>query len=210
MVYRVCILTVSTKGSRGERTDESGERLAEMVMRLPAEVVGRALVSDEVPEIRKQVHEWLKAVDPHLILLTGGTGLSPHDVTPQALAPLFDYEVAGLAEAMRAAGLKKTPHAMLSRSVAGVKGRTLILAVPGSPRGATDSVEAVMEALPHALRMLRDDVSDVPAAVVARCDLRRHGRGVFLLVARRPRRRSPDRAHRDGSAGSRAAGCLSG
>jgi molybdopterin biosynthesis enzyme MoaB len=85
-------------------------------------------------------------------------------VTPQALAPLFDYEVAGLAEAMRAAGLKKTPHAMLSRSVAGVKGRTLILAVPGSPRGATDSVEAVMEALPHALRMLRDDVSDAPAA----------------------------------------------
>jgi molybdenum cofactor synthesis domain-containing protein len=164
MVYRVCILTVSTKGSRAERTDESGERLAEMVTRLPAEVIGRAVVSDEVPEIRKQVHEWLKAVDPHLILLTGGTGLSPRDVTPQALAPLFDYEVAGLAEAMRAAGLKKTPHAMLSRSVAGVKGRTLILAVPGSPRGATDSVEAVMEALPHALRMLRDDVSDAPAA----------------------------------------------
>ena len=164
MVYRVCILTVSTKGSRGERADESGERLAEMVVRLPAEVVGRAGVSDEVPDIRKQVHEWLKAVDPHLILLTGGTGLSPRDVTPQALGPLFDYEVPGLAEAMRAAGLKKTPHAMLSRSVAGVKGRTLILAVPGSPRGATDSVEAVMEALPHGLRMLRDDVSDAPAA----------------------------------------------
>lgn len=164
MVYRVCILTVSTKGSRGERADESGERLTELVARLPAEVVGRALVTDEVPEIRKQVREWLKAVDPHLIILTGGTGLSPRDVTPQALAPLFDYDVAGIAEAMRAAGLKKTPHAMLSRSLAGVSGRTLILAVPGSPRGATDSVEAVLEALPHGLRMLRDDVSDVPAA----------------------------------------------
>jgi molybdopterin adenylyltransferase len=164
MVYRVCILTVSTKGSRGERADESGERLAELVGRLPGEVVGRAVVSDEVAEIRKQVRDWLKAVDPHLILLTGGTGLSPRDVTPQALKPLFDYEVDGMAEAMRAAGLKKTPHAMLSRSVAGVSGRTLVLAVPGSPRGATDSVEAVIEALPHALRMLRDQVSDAPTA----------------------------------------------
>lgn len=164
MVYRVCILTVSTKGSRGERADESGERLADLVARLPAEVVGRAVVSDEVPEIRKQVRDWLKAVDPHLILLTGGTGLSPRDVTPQALSPLLDYEVAGMAEAMRAAGLKKTPHAMLSRSIAGVSGRTLILAVPGSPRGATDSLEAVMEAIPHGLRMLRDDVTDAPAA----------------------------------------------
>lgn len=164
MVHRVCILTVSTKGSRGERVDESGERLAEMVMRLPAELVGRAVVSDDVGEIRKQVRDWLKAVDPHLIVLTGGTGLSSRDVTPQALKPLFDYEVEGIAEAMRAAGLKKTPHAMLSRSVAGVSGRTLVLAVPGSPRGATDSVEAIIEALPHALRMLRDQVGDAPAA----------------------------------------------
>src|SRR2546428_14177012 len=100
MVYRVCILTVSTKGSRGERTDESGERLAEMVMRLPAEVVGRALVSDEVPEIRKQVHEWLKAVDPHLILLTRRTGPGPPDVTPQAPAPLLDYAGPGLGDGM--------------------------------------------------------------------------------------------------------------
>jgi len=164
VVYRVCILTVSTKGSRGERIDESGERLAELMARLPGEVVGRAVVTDEVGEIRKQVREWVKAVDPHLVLLTGGTGLSPRDVTPQALEPLLDYQVEGMAEAMRAAGLRKTPHAMLSRSLAGVMGRTLVLAVPGSPRGATDSVEAVMEALPHALRMLRDQVGDAPAA----------------------------------------------
>jgi len=164
VVYRVCILTVSTKGSRGERIDESGERLAELMARLPGELSGRAVVTDEVAEIRRQVREWVKAVDPHLVLLTGGTGLSPRDVTPQALKPLLDYEVEGIAEAMRAAGLRKTPHAMLSRSLAGVMGRTLVLAVPGSPRGATDSVEAVMEALPHALRMLRDQVGDAPAA----------------------------------------------
>ena len=164
MAFRACVLTVSTKGARGERIDESGEKLSEMLARLPAEIVGRAVVSDEVAGIRSRVREWLGAADPHLIILTGGTGLGPRDLTPQALEPLLDYSVPGIAEGMRAAGLKKTPHAMLSRSVAGVAGQTLILALPGSPRGATDSLEAVMEALPHALRMLRDEVSDSPTA----------------------------------------------
>ncbi len=164
MTFRACVLTVSTKGARGERIDESGERLSEMLSRLPAEIVGRAVVSDAAAEIRTQVRSWLEAADPDLIVLTGGTGLSPRDVTPQALEPLLDFSVIGIAEAMRAAGLKKTPHAMLSRSLAGVAARTLILALPGSPRGATDSLDAVMEALPHALRMLRDEVSDSPAA----------------------------------------------
>jgi molybdenum cofactor synthesis domain-containing protein len=164
VTFRACVLTVSTKGARGERIDESGERLAEMLSRLPAEIVGRAVVSDAAAEIRTQVRSWLEAADPHLIVLTGGTGLSPRDVTPQALEPLLDFSVIGIAEAMRAAGLKKTPHAMLSRSLAGVAARTLILALPGSPRGASDSLDAVMEALPHALRMLRDEVSDSPAA----------------------------------------------
>jgi len=99
-----------------------------------------------------------------VIVLTGGTGLGPHDVTPQALEPLLDYPIPGIAEAMRAAGLRKTPHAMLSRSVAGVKGQTIILALPGSPRGVADSLDAVMEALPHGLRTLRGEVSDAPAA----------------------------------------------
>ncbi len=164
MIFRACVLTVSTRGARGERVDESGERLAEMVGRLPAEIVGRAMVSDDIANIRMQLREWLRAADPHLILLTGGTGLSPTDVTPQALDSLLDYPVPGIAEAMRSAGLRKTPHAMLSRSVAGVAGRTLMLALPGSPRGAADSLDAVMEALPHALRMLRGEVSDSPVA----------------------------------------------
>lgn len=163
MPTRACVLTVSTKGARGERVDESGERLAELLQRVPADVVGRAVVTDDEDEIRAQVRRFLQA-DPHLIVLTGGTGLGPRDVTPQALAPLFDYVVPGIAEAMRAAGLRKTPHAMLSRSMAGVCGRTLVLALPGSPRGAVDSLEAVIEALPHGLRTLRGEVSDSPAA----------------------------------------------
>lgn len=164
MGFRACVLTVSTKGARGERVDESGEKITEALARLPADVVGRAVVSDEVDDIQRQVREWLRVTDPDLIVLTGGTGLGPRDVTPQAIEPLLDYPVPGIAEAMRAAGLRKTPHAMLSRSLAGVVGRTLVLALPGSPRGVVDSLEAVMEALPHGLRTLRNQVSDSPTA----------------------------------------------
>jgi molybdopterin adenylyltransferase len=164
MAFRACVLTVSTKGARGERMDESGEKIGEALARLPADVVGRAIVSDEIDDIRAQVGSWIGAIDPDLIVLTGGTGLGPRDVTPQALEPLLDYSVPGIAEAMRAAGLKKTPHAMLSRSLAGVIGRTLVLALPGSPRGVIDSLDAVLEALPHGLRTLRNQISDSPAA----------------------------------------------
>ena len=110
MGFRACVLTVSTKGARGERLDESGEKVSEMLVRLPAEIVARAVVTDDVAAIRRQVEEWIKATDPHVIVLTGGTGLGPHDVTPQALEPLLDYPIPGIAEAMRAAGLRKTPR----------------------------------------------------------------------------------------------------
>ncbi len=163
-VFRAAVLTVSTKGARGERRDESGERVAALLQRLPAEVVDRRIVSDEPSEIQAMLREWQQRHALHVIVLTGGTGLTSRDVTPQALAPLLDYEVPGMAEAMRAAGLKQTPHAMLSRSLAGVMGRTLVLALPGSPTGAAESLQAVLPALPHALEMLRDAGGDSPAA----------------------------------------------
>src|SRR5438309_10171090 len=164
MTFRACVLTVSTTGARGQRPDESGEKISEALARIPAEIVGRAVVSDELPDIQRQIRDWLRATDPDLIVLTGGTGLGPRDVTPQAVEPLLDYAVPGIAEAMRAAGLQKPPHAMLSRSLAGVIGKTLVLALPGSPRGVVDSLDAVLEALPHGLRTLRGEVSDAPAA----------------------------------------------
>jgi len=138
--------------------------VAALLERMPAEVVDRRIVSDEPAEIRATLREWQQLRQaPHVIVLTGGTGLASRDVTPQALAPLLDYEIPGMAEAMRAEGLKQTPHAMLSRSLAGVMGRTLVLALPGSPKGAAESLQAVLPALPHALEMLREAGADSPA-----------------------------------------------
>src|SRR5256885_1896739 len=110
MSFRACVLTVSTKGARGKRVDESGEKISEALARIPADVVGRAIVSDELADIQRQIREWLSVTDPDLIVLTGGTGLGPRDVTPQAVEALLDYPVPGIAEAMRSAGLSKKPQ----------------------------------------------------------------------------------------------------
>ena len=152
---RAAILTVSDAGARGEREDLSGDLIAARLADLPATVVSRGLVPDEQP----QIAAWVSAAasDAELVVITGGTGLAPRDVTPQAVMPLLDYEVPGMAEAMRARGLEQTPHAMLSRQVAGVRGRCLVLALPGSPRGVGDCLDAVWPALPHGLRLLRGE-----------------------------------------------------
>jgi molybdenum cofactor synthesis domain-containing protein len=152
---RAAILTVSDAGARGQRDDTSGDLIATRLAGLPATVVWRALVADEQPGISDAVVSAADAAD--LLVITGGTGLAPRDVTPQALLPLLDYEVPGMAEAMRLRGLDSTPHAMLSRQVAGVRGRCLVLALPGSPRGVGDCLDAVWPALPHGLRLLRGE-----------------------------------------------------
>src|SRR2546423_15254303 len=105
MSFRACVLTVSTKGARGQRVDESGEKISEALARIPADVVGRAIVSDELADIQRQIREWLRVTDPDLIVLTGGTGLGPRDVTPPAVAALLAYPVPRIVQAMRSAGV---------------------------------------------------------------------------------------------------------
>jgi molybdenum cofactor synthesis domain-containing protein len=158
-MYLAGILTISDKGFRGEREDESGDALQELLLQNGFQVIKRKIVPDEVAEIRTQLLQWCSE-GLHLILTTGGTGLSPRDVTPQAMEGILDYEVPGMAEAMRAYGLRFTPHAMLSRAKVGVRGKTLIINLPGSKKGALQGLEAVLPALDHGLKKLLGDPSD--------------------------------------------------
>ena len=151
-----CVITVSDRCSRGEAQDRSGPALAELLEAAGLPVVNRSVVPDEQPLVVDAVLAGIDA-GAQLIVTTGGTGLGPRDVTPQAVASILDYEVPGIGEEMRRAGLAKTPSAMLSRSLAGVRGRALILCAPGSVAGATESLEAVLPALNHALRVLTGD-----------------------------------------------------
>jgi len=158
--YRAGLLTVSDRGSRGERTDESGDAAREMLEQAGFVVEKREIVPDEAPRIRAVLRNWADRDGLALILTSGGTGLSPRDVTPQATQEVLDYEVPGLAEAMRAAGLAKTPHAMISRALAGVRGTTLIINLPGSPKAVRENLDTVLPALAHGLDKLSGDPTD--------------------------------------------------
>ncbi|MEO8897893.1 MAG: MogA/MoaB family molybdenum cofactor biosynthesis protein [Candidatus Dormibacter sp.] len=152
-VARCVVITVSTSRAAGSGAgDASGDLVASRVESLPGRIVHRALVRDDIDAIRAAVG----AVHADLVVLTGGTGIAPSDVTPEAVLPLLQRELPGMAEAMRAAGLAKTPHAMLSRQVAGVMGTTLLLALPGRTAACADCLDAVWPALPHALALLRE------------------------------------------------------
>ena len=148
---RAFVLTVSDRSSRGEREDVSGERLVARLADLGFGVE-RGLVPDEADAIASAVHEQAAGAD--LLVVTGGTGIAPRDVTPQAVLPILDYEIPGMGEAMRAYGRAHTKMADLSRSFGGVLGTTLVLAVPGSPAGALESLAAVEPVLDHALESL--------------------------------------------------------
>ncbi|MDE2778100.1 MAG: MogA/MoaB family molybdenum cofactor biosynthesis protein [Chloroflexota bacterium] len=157
-MFGLAVLTVSTSAYHGQRKDDaSGDKIKEMLPPPEYELVRYAIVSDDKEMIAQRMAEWADAPEVNLIVSTGGTGLGPTDITPEACLSIIDREVPGLAETMRAQTLKFTPMAMISRSVAGTRGKTLILTLPGSPKGVAETLEVVMPVLPHALELMRRD-----------------------------------------------------
>jgi molybdenum cofactor synthesis domain-containing protein len=149
-------LTISDRGYEGEYRDLSGPAIREIVTeRLGASIELEAIVPDERQVIAGTLLKWANEVGLDLVLTTGGTGFAPRDVTPEATRDVVEREAPGLAEAMRAASLEITPHAMLSRAVAGIRGQTLIVNLPGSPKAVRENLETVLPALPHAIELLQ-------------------------------------------------------
>ena len=157
--FQIGVLTLSDKGSQGQRVDESGPVVEELLGPV-GEVVHVAILPDDIASIATLLIAWTDQGKLDLIVTTGGTGLSPRDVTPQATLQVIDYEIPGMAEAMRMQSLQKTPHAMVSRAVVGVRKQTMIINLPGSPKAARENLETLLPALPHALAKLAGDPSD--------------------------------------------------
>jgi len=154
------ILTISTKGWRGERRDDSGMAIRECLSPLDSQVVRYEVVPDEVDIIASKLSEWADDGSVDIILTTGGTGLGPRDVTPEATLSVVDKVVPGLTEAMRAETFHKTPFAILSRAVAGVRGECLIINLPGSPKAVRECLEVILPAIPHAIEIIKGEVTE--------------------------------------------------
>ena len=163
-MFTVGILTISDKGSRGERQDKSGEAIREILPSIDARIVNYEIVPDEKELIVKKLMKWVDEYNLDVLITTGGTGLTPRDVTPEATLAVVDRIVPGIAEAMRAESLKKTPMAMLSRAVVGTRGKCLIINLPGSPKAVRECLEVVLPALPHAVETLKGQAGECGTA----------------------------------------------
>lgn len=151
------VLTISDSSAQGARQDTSGETIRALVAPLPGAVVSAgAIVPDEREQIEAILRDWSDDKHLHLVLTTGGTGLAPRDVTPEATRAVIEREAQGIAEAMRAASLQHTPFGMLSRGVAGTRGHTLIINLPGSPKAVKECLECILPVLPHAVNLLSE------------------------------------------------------
>jgi molybdopterin adenylyltransferase len=157
MSLRFGILTISDRSARGERPDLSGPALVELVTAQGWTVIRTATLSDDLAALRETLSAWADGADLDVILTTGGTGFAPRDVTPEATRLVIEREAPGLAEAMRFASLKVTPHAMLSRALAGIRGNVLIINLPGSPKAAVENFQVILPVLPHAVELLHND-----------------------------------------------------
>ncbi|MDZ4245982.1 MAG: MogA/MoaB family molybdenum cofactor biosynthesis protein [Dehalococcoidia bacterium] len=159
-MIKVGIITVSDKGYKGEREDLSGKIIAEMVREVGGEVISYALIPDEKEIISNTIIDYVEKKALDLIVTTGGTGVSPRDVTPEATKEVLDKEIPGMGEAMRLKGLETTPHAMISRALAGVRKRSLIVNLPGSPSGVRENLGAILMAIPHAIAKIQGDPAE--------------------------------------------------
>ena len=162
-MFTVGILTVSDKGSTGERQDESGPVIKGLLLVVGAQIARYDIVPDEKETISSKLIEWADTAGIDLILTNGGTGLSPRDITPEATLAVIDRFAPGFSEAMRLESLKKTPMGMLSRGVSGIRRRTLIINLPGSPKAVSECLEVMIPALPHAVETLRGEASECAA-----------------------------------------------
>ncbi len=157
---RFAVLTASDRSSRGEREDISGAEIGRIGEEAGWELVSHTIVADDKEMLKKEMIRLCDTLQVSLVLTTGGTGLAPRDFTPDATVEVIEKNVPGMAEAMRLESLKKTPHAMLSRAICGVRGKTLIVNLPGSPKAVRECLDVILPAIPHAVALLGDGVSD--------------------------------------------------